>query len=920
MIQKLLLCSFLLFGGHALLAQKGIIYGYVRDADNDRPLKDATVAISGTGKFDGTDADGLYRIEDVADGVYTIIVTHVGYLPKDLRVSVRASGKIRTDILLRRDPSVATSPSVTEIPTITLEEAEAESEGASEVANLLNASRDIYQQISGFGWGTFRFRERGYDAEHFPLFLNGVNINDPESGNVIFGEIGGLNDVLRNRESSIGLAPCEFAFGDIGGATRLDTRASRQRKQIRASHAISNRTYTNRSMLTMSTGLMPGGWAVTISGSRRWGQEGYFDGTFFDGYSYFLSVDKKISSKSLLNFTFLGAPSKRGKTADSFEEMFELAGTIRYNPNWGYQNGEKRNGFVGHGHQPIGLLRYDWNPQAGTSVTFSAYGQAGKRGDTRIEWFGATNPAPDYNRRLPSSILDPVMAAQWAEMLRNNESLRQLDWHSFYDANRRNTVSIADAEGIPGNTVTGNRSNFIVEDQRADSRELGFNALLNQQLNERSKLYAGADYRLYKGQNFKVVDDLLGGDFWLDINRFAAQDYPGQPDREQNDLQNPNNLVRQGEVFGYNYDENIRNGSTWFQMTTDLPRFQLFFGGQVGLTQFWRTGHMQNGRFADNSLGDSERISFYTYGAKAGTTFKANGRNYLYANGYIGTKAPQFREVFLSPRNRDDIVQGVDPYQVQSLEGGYIHRSPTVRLRATGYLTDFKNEVESALFFAQLLGEFSTVVRTGVNRRHIGVEGAFEWKPVPSWVISAGANAGYYRYTNRPLLYQTADNTGAIGLDSIVVYQENFLVPRTPQTAATLALKYEGKQFWFASLSLNWTDNFWFSFDPTRRRAEAVLGQEPGSPIWNTIINQRKAPAAYTLDFFGGKSWRLRRNTFLFLNVGVNNILDNKNIIISGREAYLFAFGRELDDQRLYTHEVQYAPGLNYFISLGIRM
>lgn len=919
MIQKLLSFSLFLLLSQIAVAQNATLTGWVRDADNNAPLSDASVVISGTGKIAASAQDGSYQIDNVTVGTYNLVVTRNGYLPQDIRVMVAGNGEVRTNVLLRKDQTSFSSPTITEIPSITMEEAEAQTEGSGEVANLLNASRDVFQQVSGFGWGTFRFRERGYDSEHFPLFLNGVNINDPETGFAFYGEIGGLNDVLRSRESSIGIAPAEFTFAEIGGATRLDTRASVQRKQIRATYAKSNRTYTDRVMLTMNTGLMPGGWAVSLSGSRRWGQEGYFDGTFFDGYSYFVSVDKKFGQKHALNATFLGSPSKRGKSADSFEEMFDLAGTHRYNPNWGYQNGEKRNAAVGHAHQPIGILRYDWTPQAGTSVMVAVSGQAGERGDTRLEWNDATNPAPDYNRRLPSAILDPVLSAQWADALRQDENLRQLDWHRFYDENSRNIFTVNNADGIAGNTVSGKRSQYIVEDQRADSKELGFNAVLNQQLNLRSKIQAGASYRWYTGQNFKVVDDLLGGDYWYDINRFASQDYPGDLEKEQNDLLNPNNVVREGEIFGYNYDENIRQGNTWFQMTTDLSRFQFFFGGEVGVNTFWRTGKMQNGRFVENSLGDSEKQSFYTYGAKAGTTYKLNGRNYLYVNGFVGTKPPQFRDVFLSPRNRNDAVPGVEAFSVKSLEGGYIHRAPNLRTRVTGYLTDFTNEVESNLFFAQLLGEFSTIVRTGVDRRHIGVEGAFEWKPVPSWVITGAGNAGYYRYTSRPSLYQSADNTGSVGLDSITVYQNNFLVPRTPQTAASLGLKYEGKRFWFASLSFNWTDNFWFNFDPTRRRAESVLGQEPGSPIWNTIVDQRKAPAAYTLDFFGGKSWKINQ-VFLYLNVGVNNLLDNKNILVSGREAYLNAFGREFDDQRLYTYEVQYAPGLNYFVSLGVRL
>jgi hypothetical protein len=54
-----------------------------------------------------------------------------------------------------------------------------------------------------------------------------------------------------------------------------------------------------------------------------------------------MSVDKKINRKHALNLTFLGAPSIRGKVSDSFGEMFELAGTHRYNPSWGYQNGRE---------------------------------------------------------------------------------------------------------------------------------------------------------------------------------------------------------------------------------------------------------------------------------------------------------------------------------------------------------------------------------------------------------------------------------------------------------------------------------------------------------------------------------------------------------------------------------------------------
>ncbi|MFN0212976.1 MAG: carboxypeptidase-like regulatory domain-containing protein, partial [Saprospiraceae bacterium] len=289
MIKKFLTFIVLLLAPQVAYLQNATIKGNVIDVYYSTPLVDASVVISGTGKIAATDKDGEFSVSNVPDGNYTLVVTANGYLPDEFPVTVQGGKDVVKTMALMRDPNAVTRPTVTDIPTITLEEAEAETEGSGEVANLLNASRDVFQQVSGFAWNNFRFRERGYDSEHFPLFLNNVSINDPETGFAFYGEIGGLNDVLRNRESSIGLAPAEYTFSEIGGATRLDTRASVQRKQVRASYAKSNRTYTDRVMLTMNTGLMPGGWAVSASGSRRWGQEGYYQGTFFDGYSYFLS-------------------------------------------------------------------------------------------------------------------------------------------------------------------------------------------------------------------------------------------------------------------------------------------------------------------------------------------------------------------------------------------------------------------------------------------------------------------------------------------------------------------------------------------------------------------------------------------------------------------------------------------------------
>jgi hypothetical protein len=108
-------------------------------------------------------------------------------------------------------------------------------------------------------------------------------------------------------------------------------------------------------MFTQSSGLMANGFAYSISFSKRWAQEGYVAGTFYDAYSYYLGISKKLK-KSTFNLISFGAPTRRGKVAPAVQEAYDLAGTNFYNPNWGYQNGEKRNAKVANSFQPRSLL------------------------------------------------------------------------------------------------------------------------------------------------------------------------------------------------------------------------------------------------------------------------------------------------------------------------------------------------------------------------------------------------------------------------------------------------------------------------------------------------------------------------------------------------------------------------------------
>ena len=49
---------------------------------------------------------------------------------------------------------------------------------------------------------------------------------------------------------------------------------------------------------------------------------------------------------------------------------------------------------------------------------------------------------------------------------------------------------------------------------------------------------------------YQQLNDLLGGEFYVDLNQFAERDFPNDPNAAQNDLNNPNRIIRVGDKYG----------------------------------------------------------------------------------------------------------------------------------------------------------------------------------------------------------------------------------------------------------------------------------------------------------------------------------------------------------------------------------
>jgi len=146
----------------------------------------------------------------------------------------------------------------------------------------------------------------------------------------------------------------------------------------------------------------------------------------------------------------------------------------------------------------------------------------------------------------------------------------------------------------------------------------------------------------------------------------------------------------------------------------------------------------------------------------------------------------------------------------------------------------------------------------------------------------------------------------------------------TPQEAYTIGLDYRSPKFWFINVNFNYFDNMWLDFNPLRRTENAVNGIPANDPLRSDILDQERLKSQYTLDAFAGYSWlmnnkfkSLKKRHFLVFNLGVNNILNNQNIVTGGFEQLRFDFAEK--NVNKFPARKFYAYGINFFASVGLR-
>jgi hypothetical protein len=932
-MKKLVISTLFVLQTVFVFAQTGTgVTGKVVDSKTQKAMQNVVASIQNTNLTQTTDATGKFIFDDAVTGKQLLQIRTQGYKDQLLQVEIVAGKMLDLGVVVLEED--ITEEQQTSLITITENDLGDDNSGSESTAGLLQASRDAFQQVAAFNWGQARFRIRGLDNEYGTTMINGIVMNKLYDGRPQWSNWGGLNDATRNQEFTTGSAPSDYTFGGILGTQEINTRASIYRPGSRISFSGTNTNYNWRVMGTHASGMSTNGWAYVVSASRRWAKEGYFEGSDYGANSLFASVEKKFNDKHSLNFTSIYAQNSRGKTSPNSQEVNDLMG-VKYNSYWGWQDGRKRNTRDKDIEEPILMLSHYWKLSDRTNLNTNVAYQFGSVGNTRLDYMSANNPDPTYYKNLPSYFLNyHTLGGEWlpnyagAELARTtflNNS--QINFNDIYLANQ--------------NTALGNSAIVLYED-RTDDKQITANTILNTSLADNISMNAGGSFRQLRSHNFQNLLDLMGGKYFLDVDNFNSGI---STDATQSDLNNPDRKVGEGDTYGYNYNLLATTFDAFTQFKFRYNKFDFYLGQTYSKSIYQREGLYRNGLYAGNSYGKSEKKNFENFGFKGGLTYKISGRQFLDFNAAHMTKAPTLRNTFANARLNNNITPDLKDETVTSADASYIVKMPSLKLRLTAYYSKIENASKISFYYGEGISDadsesdnanedaFISEILTGINKKNVGAELGIEYQITSTLKATGAASYGEFIFDNNPNLkinddaLATATNTAPV-TDFGKAYLKNYHVSGTPQQAYSVGLEYRDPKFWWIGANANYlsdnyldvssilrTDNF--TIDP------ATDVSYPGVTETSVrkVLKQEKLDAFTLVNLTGGKSWKIKNNTFGFF-ASVNNVFDveyKTGGFEQSRKATYSGLQEDLDSGvRSFGPKYFYGYGRTYFVNLYI--
>ena len=862
--------------------------------------------------------------------------------------------------------------------TFTESQLDEDADVAQTISNVQAA--DTYLSEVGYAFSAMRFKVRALDNQYNQTYLNGLMMMDTERGMFNYSSVGGLNEATRAKEG-IGFGQlASYGLSDIGGAQSINMRASQIYAGNKLTVSACNRNYVGRVIYTHGTGFNKNGWAFAGSLSYRGAPMGWGNvpGTFYNSFGYYLAAEKRFNENHDLSLVTFGTPTERAQQGASTEEAYSLANTHYYNPNWGYQGGKKRNARIVQSFDPTAILTWDWkNDDGSKKLTTSAGFHYALYSSSALGWSGdAYDPRPDYYKNLPSSIFnvyDPeknnpdylednyFFLNQWLDLYdywKADKANRQVNWDRMYYVNQQN----------------GGESLYYQERRHNDQMSTALSSTFNHSFSPTGKYAVGLQLSTSKGMHYKTMADLLGGQYFTDIDKFAANDHGMGSDEAQNDLRNPNRRIQVGDKFGYNYNIFVNKARAWAQVEKNISDWYLALGGNIDGTTIEREGLMQNGCYKDYSYGKSGAAKFLGGAAKTVIAWMPNANHRVALSASVASRAPEARNAFVAPRVQNNFVNNLSNEDIVNVDLGYKFTFGKFSGKVSGYYAYFKNGVEQTAYYNDQQSCFTYLTMTGIERQHYGVEAALNLQITSNFSLNLLGTYGEAKYTNNPLAQVNPEGSDARQIrelntvknpitdadDQLRVIANGMRVGGTPLAAVSLGAKYN-INYWFFEVKLNYFDRVYLAYSPYQRLNKTYLNagkfymgegengnafpaevktvaQEEGGLLYsaNGVLlasyakSQEKFDGGFMLDASIGKSLRLKHGRTLSINLNLTNLTNNRNLKTGGyeqnrddsyykEEGDIYTKGEDRAYKFSKNPKYYYAFPFNFFLNVGLK-
>ncbi|MCF6182399.1 TonB-dependent receptor [Lutibacter sp.] len=769
-----------------LLVSTSIIFGQTKLTgtlvdETNQPLPGAAVVLQGTTSGTSSDFDGKFTLETkVSNG--TIVVSFVGYETKSFTfsgskdfgtISLKPSAQALSEIVITATSFAIDRKTPVAVSTIKADVIENKL-GSQEFPEILKSTPGVYATKEGGGFGDGGLTLRGFNSENVAVLINGVPVNDMENGRVYWSNWAGLSDVTSAMQVQRGLGASKVAVPSIGGTVNILTKTTDVEKGGNVFTALGNDNYL-KTGVTLSTGLLDSGFAVTVAASKTTG-DGYVDGTEFKGMSYFINISKQLSENHKIAITSFGAPQRHGQRQNksSIATYRNAQSGIKFNPDWGYKNGQVVHVEDNFYHKSQTSLNDYWTISDKSSLSTALYASWGTGGGG-----GTAGDIGLFNQYRIGGSDQPM----------------DLD----------KIVALNEANGALG-------AISYLRASRNDHSWYGALSTFKTELNDHLDLIAGIDLRTYTGNHFSEVTDLLGADYALG----------------NANVNNPNAILKVGDKRDYHNDGKVGWAGLFTQLEYNKEDFNAFISAAASNTSYQRIDYFN---YLDSDpLQKTDKYNFGGYSIKGGANYNFTATQNVFANiGYF-EKAPLFNAVFLNYDN-EHINANATNEKIFSAELGYGLRGEKFAANINIYRTQwndrsFTKAFQGETFAGSGVNTTYFVNLTGINALHQGIEFDFTYKPSTKFTATGMLSLGDWKWDSNVENVQVFDEQQQPVGNPYNLYIKGLRVGGSAQTTAALGFDYELMEKTHFTVDYNYYADLYARYSPDGRN-DSTLTQQP---------------------------------------------------------------------------------------------